>query len=207
MVDKRKVELGAACAVESPKKTRCNSIETGATTDVVDIASTVVVLTVPSKLVDISRSSEYTPMSDDVFHNTSLAFSDTHYIHSLNIPGKYEAFDVYGRNDKEGIVSGVYFGKKLCGHEGIVHGGCISTILDELFGWTMFWMTNQVGFTANLSVNFRKPLPVDTFGIITSELDRRERRKVFMKARLEDNDGNLYAEATALFILPKSDTA
>ncbi|CAK4834500.1 unnamed protein product, partial [Aphanomyces euteiches] len=103
--------------------------------------------------------------------------SNDDYIHSLHAPGKYEAFDVYGRSDKSSTVSGVYFGKKLCGHECIVHGGCISTVLDELFGWTMFWMTDKVGFTANLTVHFRKPLPVDTFGIIYTELEKQDRRK------------------------------
>ncbi|ETW10138.1 hypothetical protein, variant 1 [Aphanomyces invadans] len=157
----------------------------------------------PSKMIEISNDPNYTNMSDDVFRSTSLASSDAHYIHSLSIPGKYEAFHVYGHADKTSTISSVYFGRKLCGHEGIVHGGCISTVLDELFGWTMFWMTDDIGFTANLNVNFRKPLPVDTFGIVHTEFDKRERRKVFMKSRLEDNDGNVFAEATTLFILPK----
>ncbi|ETV87649.1 hypothetical protein H257_01149 [Aphanomyces astaci] len=178
----------------SPKKPRANSAET---------LSPGTTLPLPSKMIGVSNDPEYINMSDDVFHNTSLASSDTHYIHSLSVPGKYEAFDVYGHADKNSTVSSVYFGKKLCGHEGIVHGGCISTVLDELFGWTMFWMTEDVGFTANLNVNFRKPLPVDTFGLIYTKFDKRERRKVYMKSRLEDNDGNLYAEATTLFILPK----
>ncbi|KAF0695487.1 Aste57867_13704 [Aphanomyces stellatus] len=159
----------------------------------------------PSKIRALAQDVDVTNVRDLLFRHIPESQIDDHYIHSLNVTGKYQAFEVYGLPEKTSTTSVVHFGDKLCGHPGIVHGGCISTVFDELFGWTMIWMTGKVGFTANLSVNFRKPLPATTFGIIYTELDKKEGRKLFMKARLEDNDGNLYSEATALFILPKED--
>ncbi|OQS04429.1 hypothetical protein THRCLA_03328 [Thraustotheca clavata] len=127
---------------------------------------------------------------------------EKHFIHSLrNIGGKYETFVVYGHNDKQSTTSFVYFGNSLCGHEGIVHGGCISTVCDELFGWTM--IMDKAGFTANLNVNFRKPLKASTLAVITTELEKIEGRKVYLKSKVQDTEGNTYTEATSLFILPR----
>ncbi|EQC27837.1 hypothetical protein, variant 2 [Saprolegnia diclina VS20] len=158
----------------------------------------------PSKYVAITNDASFQDISTDVLVESNVFDVTKHYIHSLSdIQGKYEEFMVYGDVAKTQTISLVHFGEKLCGHTGIVHGGCISTVCDELFGWTMYWITGNVGFTAYLNVNFRKPLPTQTSGIIYTELDRREGRKVFMKARVEDNDGTLYTEASALFILPR----
>ncbi|KAH9124223.1 hypothetical protein LEN26_001104 [Aphanomyces euteiches] len=158
----------------------------------------------PSKVKPIAQDVWADSLYRDLlFRTVSSDQIDGHYIHSLNIEGKYQAFEVYGHPDKKATTSLVHFGTKLCGHPGVVHGGCISTVFDEIFGWTMMWMTGKLGFTANLSVNYRKPLPATTFGIVYTEFDKQEGRKLFMKARLEDNEGNLYSDATALFILPR----
>ncbi|EQC27838.1 hypothetical protein, variant 3 [Saprolegnia diclina VS20] len=147
---------------------------------------------------------DYENLSDKAFGDGSLFDVEKHFIHSLrNIGGKYESFVVFGHVDKQSTTSFVHFGNSLCGHEGIVHGGCISTICDELFGWTMYWIMDKAGFTANLNVNFRKPLPAQTLAIVTTELERIEGRKVYLKAKVQDAEGNTYTEATSLFIMPK----
>ncbi|ETW10140.1 hypothetical protein H310_00510 [Aphanomyces invadans] len=157
----------------------------------------------PSKVAHLAQDSDVTNLRDLLFRTVPAEQLEGHYIHSLNIAGKYQGFEVYGNSDKTGTTSVIHFGDKLCGHPGIVHGGCISTVFDELFGWTMMWTSGKLGFTANLNVNFRKPLPADIFGIVFTDFDRVDGRKLYMKAKLEDNDGTLYADATALFILPK----
>ncbi|ETV87650.1 hypothetical protein H257_01150 [Aphanomyces astaci] len=160
----------------------------------------------PSKVVHLAQDASVTNLRDLLFRTVPAEQLEGHYIHSLNIAGKFQGFEVYGHPNKSGTTSVIHFGDKLCGHPGIVHGGCISTVFDELFGWTMMWTSGKLGFTANLSVNFRKPLPAEIFGIVFTDFDKLEGRKLFMKARLEDNEGTLYADATALFILPKEQT-
>eukprot|EP00588_Corethron_pennatum_P025243 CAMPEP_0194315850 /NCGR_PEP_ID=MMETSP0171-20130528/12630_1 /TAXON_ID=218684 /ORGANISM="Corethron pennatum, Strain L29A3" /LENGTH=250 /DNA_ID=CAMNT_0039071831 /DNA_START=28 /DNA_END=777 /DNA_ORIENTATION=+ len=94
-------------------------------------------------------------------------------------------------------------GNKLNGHVNIVHGGISSLLFDEAFGHAFFVVGNmRIGFTANLNVNFRSPLPANTDVVIRVYLDRIEKsRKIFLKARMESSDGSiLYADATALFI-------
>ncbi|KAG9408131.1 hypothetical protein AC1031_021376 [Aphanomyces cochlioides] len=165
------------------------------------------VIEVPQKLLQISNDPNYTHMNVDVFKNTGFAIGASHFIHSLQGAGKYEILEVYGHNDKQFTTSVIQFGANLCGHEGVVHGGCISTVIDELFQWTAYWTTGRIGYTANLNVNYRRPLPVERPGIITAQFEKRDGRKLYMNARLEDNDGHLYTEATTLFLLPKEESS
>ncbi|RHY13515.1 hypothetical protein DYB25_005693, partial [Aphanomyces astaci] len=135
---------------------------------------------VPHKLVQISNDPNYTHMSVDVFQNTGFAIGASHFLHSLQGAGKYEILEVYGHNDKTFTTSVIQFGVNLCGHQGVwvVHGGCISTVIDELFQWTAYWTTGRIGYTANLNVNYRRPLPVERPGILTAEFEKKDGRKV-----------------------------
>ncbi|ETW07877.1 hypothetical protein, variant 2 [Aphanomyces invadans] len=135
-------------------------------------------IAVPQKLVHISNDPDYTHMSVDVFQNTGFAIGASHFIHSLQGAGKYEILEVYGHKDKTFTTSVVQFGVNLCGHEGVVHGGCIATVIDELFQWTAYWTTGRIGYTANLNVNYRRPLPVERPGILTAEFEKKDGRKV-----------------------------
>ncbi|KAF0700371.1 Aste57867_9076 [Aphanomyces stellatus] len=160
-------------------------------------------LAVPQQLLVMANDpNNYTHMSVDVFQNTGFAIGASHFIHSLQGAGKYEILEVYGHNNKTSTASVIQFGANLCGHEGVVHGGCIGTVIDELFQWTTYWTTGRIGYTANLNVNYRRPMPVERAGIITAEMEKIEGRKVYMKARLEDCEGGVYTEATSLYLLP-----
>lgn len=54
-------------------------------------------------------------------------------------------------------------GDKLCGHPGIIHGGCIASIFDQFFG--MIFVCNAGrGFTANLNINYLKPTLINQSG-------------------------------------------
>ncbi|RQM12574.1 hypothetical protein B5M09_011499 [Aphanomyces astaci] len=110
--------------------------------------------------------------SVDVFQNTGFAIGASHFLHSLQGAGKYEILEVYGHNDKTFTTSVIQFGVNLCGHQGVwvVHGGCISTVIDELFQWTAYWTTGRIGYTANLNVNYRRPLPVERPGLSLTTL-------------------------------------
>ncbi len=81
------------------------------------------------------------------------------------------------------------------GWHGIVHGGIVATLLDELMAWSV----KSRGYntvTAEMSVRFRKPVPVGKeisgSGWITGE----EGRIVYTKSRLVDSAGVVLAEAT-----------
>lgn len=74
---------------------------------------------------------------------------------TLQGQGLIEDYQVYRKDDDAEITCILRFGNKLNGHPGIVHGGIISTALDNTFGWLFMTLNYPPAFTANLTVNFR----------------------------------------------------
>jgi len=157
---------------------------------------------------------------------------DSHAIFGgLCKPGYVERFNIYRHvpldaskkflagdtTDTEIVVADVRIGEKLNGHDGIVHGGIISLMLDDTFGWAYEAMCMNQGLfslyseeengdlpyvvTANLNVNYRAPLPAGSDVVIRVRHEKTDGRKIFYSARMESHDGSvLYSESTALFI-------
>ncbi|KAI7869711.1 HotDog domain-containing protein [Spinellus fusiger] len=97
-----------------------------------------------------------------------------------------------------------HLGKNLCGHRGIIHGGLLATLLDEVLGCVAYSsMPSKTGFTANLNVDYRKPVLADQWVVLRGELERSEGRKAYTKAWVESEEGVVYVEAKALYISPK----
>ncbi|KAF9355727.1 hypothetical protein BGX34_010288 [Mortierella sp. NVP85] len=111
----------------------------------------------------------------------------------------------FERKDKKAIVLFMHLGRSLCGHDRIIHGGLLGTVLDEATG--MVALPNlpyHVGFTANLNINYRKPVQADQFVMVKAEFEKIEGRKGYTKASIHDLQGNTLVECTALYISPKN---
>ncbi|KAI8385649.1 HotDog domain-containing protein [Blakeslea trispora] len=109
--------------------------------------------------------------------------------------------------DKTACVMAIHFGANLCGHDGIVHGGMAATVLDEMLAYvTIPSLPGHSGFTANLNVDYRKPIMSDQWVIVHGELERLEGRKAWGKARIETvgDEPVVLTEATALYISPRA---
>jgi acyl-coenzyme A thioesterase PaaI-like protein len=86
------------------------------------------------------------------------------------------------------------------GYEGIVHGGLITTVLDEVMGWAIY-IRRLWAVTGTINVRFRKPVRVGvpTRGI--AWVEKVSGRKVDVRAQLvQSEDGVVLADATAIFI-------
>jgi acyl-coenzyme A thioesterase PaaI-like protein len=86
------------------------------------------------------------------------------------------------------------------GFGGIVHGGIISTILDE----AMAWATAHAGFwamTGDIRVRFRRPLNIGDSTVVTARVSGVRGRLVTTSAELAiASDGLPVATATATFV-------
>ncbi|KAK6465594.1 HotDog domain-containing protein [Scheffersomyces coipomensis] len=108
-----------------------------------------------------------------------------------------------------------HLGSKLSGHEGIIHGGLLATLLDELTCRLAFQnFESKKGVTANLNINYKKPTYVDQFVIIKCSLIKKIGRKCWIKGQVYkfpehdsdvDNESadNLLTECEVLVIEPK----
>nr|XP_008982625.1 acyl-coenzyme A thioesterase THEM4 [Callithrix jacchus] len=98
-------------------------------------------------------------------------------------------------------------GPYLEGVPGFLHGGAIATMVDATLG-TCAMIIGGVVMTANLNINYKRPVPLCSVLVINSQLDKVEGRKLFFSCNVQSVDEKtLYSEATSLLIKlkPKSD--
>ena len=89
---------------------------------------------------------------------------------------------------------------EFCGWEGIAHGGIVATILDEVMGWALA-SAEAWGFTAKMSIEYKRPVPVGARIRGEGRLVERRKRLLTMTARLLDADtGVVLATADALYV-------
>lgn len=93
------------------------------------------------------------------------------------------------------------------GYPGVLHGGIISTVLDEVLGRVCIaegrWMV-----TARMEVRYRRPVPVGEPLTVVGETVESRGRRLVVRGELRLPDGRVGAEATATFIeLPEEQTA
>jgi len=72
------------------------------------------------------------------------------------------SYKLYWNEKEKKLAGGIYFNNKCEGPPGNVHGGCIATAFDVAFGW---FSVKTKGFgcvTLNLSVNYRKFIPLNS---------------------------------------------
>ena len=99
----------------------------------------------------------------------------------------------------------VHLGRNLSGFEGVVHGGMLATVFDEALARSaMYALPNNIGVTARLDINYRRPVRVDQFVVIESQIIESAGRKAIVKAELRDVDSHtVLAVADAVFVEPR----
>jgi uncharacterized protein (TIGR00369 family) len=93
------------------------------------------------------------------------------------------------------------------GFRGVVHGGILATVLDEIMVWACAVPTGQFAFCAELTVRFLNPVRPDDEIFATGELLANRKNRIFeAKGILANDSGRAYAEAMGKFLpIPKSD--
>jgi len=85
------------------------------------------------------------------------------------------------------------------GYPGHLHGGVISTLLDETMG-RVLTLHGVWAVTGRLEVVFRKPVPLDQEITIVGELIRNRRLAYEARGRVEMADGTVLVEGKGLYI-------
>ncbi|KAI0405540.1 hypothetical protein F4802DRAFT_562267 [Xylaria palmicola] len=116
------------------------------------------------------------------------------------------------------VVTVVYFGPRLVGWPGIVHGGALATVLDESLGrCAILRFPGRTGVTANLELVYRAltmtqefcvvrtwPVAGEDDDVVGNDGVRKGDRKLWVRGTLENASGNVTVEAKGLFVVPKS---
>jgi uncharacterized protein (TIGR00369 family) len=86
-------------------------------------------------------------------------------------------------------------------YDGIVHGGVISTLLDELLGWPIALQTGRMAYTGELTVRFVKPMPAGRVYLATARPGANRRRYWESEGDIRDEQGRIYAKGRGKYFL------
>lgn len=98
--------------------------------------------------------------------------------------------------ENDEVVTSIAFPKKFQGYRNVVHGGLLSTVLDEAMV-TLINMKGRLAVTAELSVRFLKPLNVESPLEVRARLSGSRGRVYEVEAEGTLPDGTVVAKATS----------
>jgi acyl-coenzyme A thioesterase PaaI-like protein len=97
------------------------------------------------------------------------------------------------------VIADLKFHPRFEGGPGLVHGGAIAAFFDDLIGYVP--MTHmRPAVTANLSVNYRKPIPLGVTIRGEAWMTASDGRKLWCEAVGYAADGTVLVEVTSLFL-------
>jgi len=90
----------------------------------------------------------------------------------------------------------------LCGWNSLVHGGILSTILDEVMSWTAIHLLSPYILTRDMSVRYRRPVyvqtPLTTYGWIK---ESGRGRKAVVAAEIRDGEDQVCTTGEGTYAL------
>ena len=90
----------------------------------------------------------------------------------------------------------------LCGWDRLVHGGVISTILDEIMSWTGIYMLKQITMTKSMTVEFIKPVYINSeLKAEGKVLEKTGKHEALLEGSLYNVKGTLCARSQANFVI------
>lgn len=91
-------------------------------------------------------------------------------------------------------------GSRYAGGGGFAHGGIIAVVLDEAMG-KLSKLTDERAVTAELSVEYKKPVPVDREIAVEAWQEEEKGRNRFRVAEVRDSQGVLLARGKGRFVV------
>jgi acyl-coenzyme A thioesterase PaaI-like protein len=101
--------------------------------------------------------------------------------------------------DGEGFVTSVKLGPDYESFPGIVHGGIIATILDELLAQAVYRLGRVSAFTTGLRIRYGRPMETDTEHVAHAHITAQDSVSVRASGRIELPTGDLVAAAEGTF--------
>ena len=84
----------------------------------------------------------------------------------------------------------------------LVHGGVLSTILDETMSWTAIFLLQRFILTKQMTIQFHRPVYVGSpLKVIGTIKEKKGERKAIVKAELCNDQGQLCASSEGEFVL------
>jgi len=86
------------------------------------------------------------------------------------------------------------------GFVGVVHGGVLATIADEVLVWSAIWSSRRACLAGELSIRFRRKLTVGEKVKVIATVTRARPRLIESECTLATTDGQLIAIASGKYV-------
>lgn len=103
-------------------------------------------------------------------------------------------------HERGGVQAPFVPARRFEGYDGMVHGGVISTVLDEVMAWSLY-RHETWAVTGELTVRYRAPIRVDEETRAIGWMTGRRGRRIEMAGEIvRESDGVVLVRATAVFV-------
>jgi len=141
-----------------------------------------------------------------------LNFSKRAFLKKHEIPN-YWAGDCFGcsRNNKPGLQLRFWLSDQgcftkctvpdyLCGIDGLVHGGIITLLLEEVAQWLINARLVRFGMTRDISVYYLKPVPTNAEILVEAQVINQEGKNVLNHSTIFSSDKMLLVEGESYWL-------
>ncbi len=108
------------------------------------------------------------------------------------------------RTEEGEVVTDFTPGDKYQGPPGIMHGGLVTTLADEIAAWAVIALLGKFGFTAAMSCKLHKPVRVGVPLVGRGSLVRDSGRIVQTRARIVQDDTDMFTGDFTFAILDRA---
>lgn len=125
------------------------------------------------------------------------------HTHSCFVCGESNSIGMNLRFETDGQIVQTRFKPRAehVGFKEVVHGGIITTLLDEIMVWACAVRTKRFAYCAELTARFVAPLRPGEEVMAVGELVANRRDRIFeAKAEIKDSAGKLLANATGKYL-------
>ena len=102
----------------------------------------------------------------------------------------------------QSVVRGTFKAQDfLCGYPGIVHGGILASVADEVMWWAASWKKASSCVTVELNVKYLKPASTGQEYELIAKVIGEKRRIVEVEGEVRDRGGGIYAAAWGKYLI------
>ncbi len=107
--------------------------------------------------------------------------------------------EFYTNKERNSVYSWLTVPDHVCGWGTVVHGGIVTTILDEAMGWAAATILQRFFLTKTLTTNFYQPIFAGQEIFVSGDvLETRNGREADVQASIYDSHEKLSASATSV---------
>ena len=90
-------------------------------------------------------------------------------------------------------------GDRFQGYDGLLHGGIITGILDEVMWWTVFMETRQMCATSKIEIEFKRPVECGRAYSASGSFLEKTGKIYYLSGFIKDEQGKICARGNASF--------